>query len=117
MEPNIIDLLATDAPASEVSDAIKASLFAKSVEKIDALRPAVANSLLSQRYAMDFSRATKRYVALGTAADVAEKLSEFYSSGVRHFEFDFLGTPEERLHQAKISSDGVRPLLDFPCKS
>jgi hypothetical protein len=71
----------------------------------------------SQRYAMDFSRATKRYVALGTASDVAEKLSEFYSSGVRHFEFDFLGTPEERLHQAKIFSDEVRPLLDFPCKS
>ena len=47
MEPNIIDLLATGAQASEVSDAIKASLFAKSVEKIDALRPAVANSLLS----------------------------------------------------------------------
>ena len=46
MEPNIIDLLATDAPASEVSDAIKASLFAKSVEKIDALRPAVANNML-----------------------------------------------------------------------
>ena len=47
MEPNIIDMLATDASASEVSDAIKASLFAKSVEKIDTLRPAVANSLLS----------------------------------------------------------------------
>ena len=47
MEPNIIDMLATDASASEVSDAIKASLFAKSVQKIDALRPAVANSLLS----------------------------------------------------------------------
>jgi|TARA_B100000073_G_scaffold128577_1_gene105265 hypothetical protein len=47
MEPNIIDMLATDASSSEVSDAIKASLFAKSVEKIDALRPAVANSLLS----------------------------------------------------------------------
>ena len=46
MEPNIIDLLATDASASEVSDAIKASLFAKSVEKIDALRPAVANNML-----------------------------------------------------------------------
>ena len=42
----MIDLLATDAPASEVSDAIKASLFAKSVEKIDALRPAVANNML-----------------------------------------------------------------------
>ena len=47
MEPNIIDMLATDASSSEVSDAIKASLFAKSVEKIDTLRPAVANSLLS----------------------------------------------------------------------
>ena len=47
MEPNIIDMLATDASASEVSDAIKASLFAKSVEKIDSFRPAVANSLLS----------------------------------------------------------------------
>jgi hypothetical protein len=46
MESNIIDLLATDASASEVSDAIKASLFAKSVEKIDALRPAVANNML-----------------------------------------------------------------------
>ena len=47
MESNIIDLLATGASSSEVSDAIKASLFAKSVEKIDTLRPAVANSLLS----------------------------------------------------------------------
>ena len=46
MESNIIDLLATGASSSEVSDAIKASLFAKSVEKIDALRPAVANNML-----------------------------------------------------------------------
>ena len=46
MESNIIDLLATGASSSEVSDAIKASLFAKSVEKIDSFRPAVANSML-----------------------------------------------------------------------
>ena len=46
MEPNIIDLLATGASSSEVSDAIKASLFAKSVEKIDSFRPAVANNML-----------------------------------------------------------------------
>ena len=46
MEPNIIDLLATGASSSEVSDAIKASLFAKSVEKIDSFRPAVANDML-----------------------------------------------------------------------
>ena len=46
MESNIIDLLATGASSSVVSDAIKASLFAKSVEKIDAFRPAVANNML-----------------------------------------------------------------------
>lgn len=47
MESNIIDLLATDAPASEISDSIKASLYAKSAEKIDQIRPFVANDLLN----------------------------------------------------------------------
>lgn len=47
MESNIIDLLATDAPASEISDNIKASLYAKSAEKIDQIRPFVANDLLN----------------------------------------------------------------------
>lgn len=72
-----------------------------------------ANALLSERYAMDFSRATKRYVALGAPADVAAKLSEFHAAGVRHFEFDFLGTPEERVEQTRRFAAEVRPLLDF----
>lgn len=73
-----------------------------------------ANALLSERYAMDFSRATKRYVALGAPADVAAKLSEFYAAGVRHFEFDFLGEAAEREAQARRFAAEVRPLLDFP---
>lgn len=73
-----------------------------------------ANALLSERYAMDFSRATKRYVALGAPADVAARLSEFYAAGVRHFEFDFLGDAEERETQARCFATEVRPLLDFP---
>lgn len=42
---NIIDLIATDSSAADISDAIKASLFAKSAEKIDQIRPYVAASL------------------------------------------------------------------------
>ena len=47
---NIIDLIATDAKASEVSDAIKGALFAKAVERIDAARPIVAGSLFGGEY-------------------------------------------------------------------
>jgi len=42
---NIIDLIATDATPSEVSDQIKSALYAKAAEKIDAVRPFVASSL------------------------------------------------------------------------
>lgn len=73
-----------------------------------------ANALLSERYAMDFSRPTKRYVALGAPADVAARLGEFYAAGVRAFEFDFLGTPEERDEQVRRFAVDVLPLLDFP---
>jgi hypothetical protein len=47
---NIIDLIATDAKASEVSDAIKASLYAKAAERIDAARPIVAGSMFGDEY-------------------------------------------------------------------
>ncbi len=73
-----------------------------------------ANALLSERYAMDFSRATKRYAALGAPQDVAATLSAFYAAGVRHFEFDFLGSPEEREEQTRRFAAEVRPLLNFP---
>lgn len=42
---NIIDLIFSDASASEISDSIKDALYAKSAEKIDALRPYAAASL------------------------------------------------------------------------
>ena len=41
----IIDLIATDSSASDISDLIKDVLFTKSAEKINSIRPEVANSL------------------------------------------------------------------------
>lgn len=40
-----MDLIASDAPASDISDAIKGILFAKSAEKIEDVKPYVASSL------------------------------------------------------------------------
>ena len=45
---NIIDLIATDASAAEISDKIKDILFTKSAEKVDAFRPKVASSLFGE---------------------------------------------------------------------
>ena len=42
---DIINLIAMDGSPSEISDAIKTSLYAKSAEKIEFLRPKVADSL------------------------------------------------------------------------
>ena len=44
---NIIDLIATDSSAAEITDNIKNALFSKASEKIDGLRPMVANSMFS----------------------------------------------------------------------
>jgi hypothetical protein len=41
----LIDLIATQQPASEISDRIKNILFAKASEKIDSIRPEVAASM------------------------------------------------------------------------
>ena len=50
----IIDLIATGAKPSEVSDAIKGVLYAKSAERIDAARPIVASGLFGgEEYADD----------------------------------------------------------------
>jgi len=46
MEPSeIVDLVGTDAPSSEVSDAIKQALLVKSAARVDALTPNVAAGL------------------------------------------------------------------------
>jgi hypothetical protein len=41
----LIDLVATDSSASEISDKIKEILFTKASEKIETLRPEIASSL------------------------------------------------------------------------
>ena len=50
MEPHeIVDLIGTDAPSSEVSDAIKQALLVKSAAKVDAITPDVASVLFGGR--------------------------------------------------------------------
>jgi len=70
-----------------------------------------ATELLSERYAMDFRRAAKRYCALGPAEEVAAKIKEFHEAGVRHFVFDFLGSQEERIAGLEQFSAEVMPRL------
>jgi hypothetical protein len=41
----LIDLIATDSSASEVTDKIKDLLFAKAAERVDSARPYVASAM------------------------------------------------------------------------
>ena len=43
-----MDMIATDESPVNISDKIKDLLFAKSAEKIDEFRPAVANSMFGE---------------------------------------------------------------------
>jgi len=43
----LMDMILTDESPAQISDKIKDILFAKSAEKIDTLRPAVAASLFA----------------------------------------------------------------------
>tara|TARA_R100000426_G_C4778144_1_gene93636 strand:+ start:146 stop:409 length:264 start_codon:yes stop_codon:yes gene_type:complete len=43
-----IDMVAQDAPSSEVSDALKSMMFAKSAEFVDAAAPEVAKTLFGE---------------------------------------------------------------------
>ena len=45
---NIIDLIAQDSKASEVSDQIKDVLYSKASEKIEAIRPDIAGSIFAE---------------------------------------------------------------------
>ena len=45
---DLLDMIITDESPSQISDKIKELLFAKSAEKIDAFRPAVAASMFGQ---------------------------------------------------------------------
>ena len=45
---NIIDLIAQDSKASEISDQIKDVLYTKASEKIEAIRPNIAASVFAE---------------------------------------------------------------------
>jgi len=45
---DLIDLIATDASASDVSDRIKDMLYAKAADKIDGYKPSIANSVFAE---------------------------------------------------------------------
>lgn len=55
---DIIDLIATDSPANQISDAIKNSLYSKSSEKINSMRPDIANSMFGSEED-DFSNSSE----------------------------------------------------------
>ena len=44
----LVDLIATDASSSDVSDKIKDALMAKAAARIDALRPEVASTVFDE---------------------------------------------------------------------
>ena len=44
----LIDMIANDAPASEVSDALKSMMFAKSAEFVDSAAPEVAKTIFGE---------------------------------------------------------------------
>jgi len=71
-----------------------------------------AAAALSRRYAMDFRRAAERYAALGTPAQVAERIRAFWDAGARHIVLDLVGPYEERPAQIETFARHVMPLLD-----
>ena len=46
--PDIIDLIAQDSKASDISSEIKDNLYAKAAEKIEALRGGVSNAMFDE---------------------------------------------------------------------
>jgi len=47
---DVIDLIATDASASDISDKMKEILYAKAADRIDVARPYVANAMFGQEF-------------------------------------------------------------------
>ncbi len=85
-------------------------LFARLDTSYETALDAAATSL-SQRYAMDFRRATERYAALGLPEQVAQRIRDFHAAGVRHVVIDLVGPYEERPEQIEDFAGKVMPLL------
>ena len=73
----------------------------------------IAAEHLSQRYAMDFTAATRRYAAVGRPQDVADRINEFRRAGVRHFVLDMVGPNEDRMEQLQRFVTEVKPLCEI----
>lgn len=72
-----------------------------------------ATKHLSTRYAMDFRDAAIKYSALGSPADVAEKVNEYIKAGCRHFVLDLTGPTGDRSDQIERFAKEVKPLLNM----
>jgi probable F420-dependent oxidoreductase len=72
---------------------------------------AEANRSLSVRYAMDFTKATQRYAAIGRPQQVAKRIRDFFDAGARHIVLDLVGPYEERDRQIERIAAEVLPLL------
>ncbi|MCH7477421.1 MAG: LLM class flavin-dependent oxidoreductase, partial [SAR324 cluster bacterium] len=70
-----------------------------------------ATATLSTRYGMDFRKAAQRYAALGSAAEVAAKIEEFYDAGMREVIVDLVGPYEERNLLIERFAAEVLPLI------
>jgi probable F420-dependent oxidoreductase len=70
-----------------------------------------ANECLSVRYAMDFSKPTRRYAALGRPTDIAAQVRSYFEAGVRHLILDFVGPYEDRDRQIERFAMDVMPLI------
>jgi len=85
--------------------------------RLDVTREAAldrASETLSVRYGMDFRRAAARYCALGSPAQVAERVREYHAAGVRHVILDFLGPYEQRERQIEwFAAEAMGPLADL----
>ena len=66
---------------------------------------------MSARYAMDFSKPTRRYAALGRPADIAAQVRAYHSAGARHIILDFVGPYEDRDRQIERFAADVMPLV------
>ena len=110
------DALATiDQAASEAGRDLRSFgtghlLFTRLDASFEAALDAAA-AALSVRYAMDFRRPAQRYCALGTPAQVAERVRAFHAAGARHVVLDFVGPYEERDRQIAWFAGEVMPML------
>jgi len=107
---NTITAAASEAGRSEVPFGSGHLLFTRLEDTYETALER-ATETLSVRYAMDFRKAAARYCALGTPAQVVERIREFHAAGVRHMVLDLLGPYEERRRQIEWFATGALPLL------